>query len=219
MTAAAAQLAVDLLVEHGGGTADAGVTDVDHRAPARAVRLRHRRLPTPLRRAGLPARRGASRTLRAIGCEVTDTVDGRTPPSQVAAADLAPRPHQRPRPGRGGRAGARLRPDPLGPAAAPSRPAAGSPTASGSAASSPTTLAHQGLVEVLSYPFVAPGLFDRLGLCADDARRAYRRRWPTRCPTSSRCMRTSVLDTLLDALRRNVARGPRDVGRLRARAW
>ena len=33
VAAAAAQLAVDLLVEHGGGTADAGVTDVDHRVP------------------------------------------------------------------------------------------------------------------------------------------------------------------------------------------
>src|SRR4029453_17392455 len=28
------------------------------------------------------------------------------------------------------------------------------------------TLAHQGLVEVLSYPFVAPDLFDRLGYAA-----------------------------------------------------
>ena len=35
LAAAAAQLAVDLLVEHGGGTAEAGVTDVDHRLPAK----------------------------------------------------------------------------------------------------------------------------------------------------------------------------------------
>ena len=37
MAAAAAQLAVDLLVEHGGGTADPGVTDVDRRPDLQAI--------------------------------------------------------------------------------------------------------------------------------------------------------------------------------------
>ncbi|MEO7447094.1 MAG: phenylalanine--tRNA ligase subunit beta, partial [Humibacillus sp.] len=39
VTAAAAQLAVDLLVAHGGGTADPGVTDVDHTSPPAAYLL------------------------------------------------------------------------------------------------------------------------------------------------------------------------------------
>jgi phenylalanyl-tRNA synthetase beta chain len=71
------------------------------------------------------------------------------------------------------------------------------------------TLAHQGLVEVLSYPFVSPGLWGRLGYAADDPRRSA---MVLANPLSEEAplMRTSVLDTLLDTLRRNVARGQRD---------
>jgi len=71
-------------------------------------------------------------------------------------------------------------------------------------------LAQQGLVEVLTYPFVARDLFDRLGYAPDDARR---RAEALVNPLSEEAplMRTSVLDTLQDALRRNVARGHRDV--------
>ena len=63
---------------------------------------------------------------------------------------------------------------------------------------------------MLSYPFVGPGLFDRLGYEPDDARR---RTVAVANPLSDEAplMRTSVLDTLLDTLRRNVARGARDV--------
>jgi phenylalanyl-tRNA synthetase beta chain len=72
-----------------------------------------------------------------------------------------------------------------------------------------TTLAQQGLVEVLSYPFIGRDLFDRLGYAADDSRR---RTVTVANPMSDEAplMRTSVLDTLLDTLRRNVARGSRD---------
>jgi phenylalanyl-tRNA synthetase beta chain len=71
------------------------------------------------------------------------------------------------------------------------------------------TLAQQGLVEVLSYPFVAPELFDRLGYEPDDPRRSA---VAVSNPLSHEAplMRTSVLDTTLDTLRRNVARGSRD---------
>jgi phenylalanyl-tRNA synthetase beta chain len=63
---------------------------------------------------------------------------------------------------------------------------------------------------VLSYPFISPELFDRLGYDADDPRRRTVR---LANPLSDEAplMRTSVLDTLLDTLRRNVARGSRDV--------
>ena len=54
VTAAAAQLAVDLLVEHGGGTADPGVTDVDH-TTERTAYLLDVTEPAPHRRRRLPA--------------------------------------------------------------------------------------------------------------------------------------------------------------------
>jgi phenylalanyl-tRNA synthetase beta chain len=56
---------------------------------------------------------------------------------------------------------------------------------------------------------VAPDLFDRLGYAAGDPRR---RTVTIANPLSDEAplMRTSVLDTLLDTLRRNVARGHRD---------
>ena len=62
---------------------------------------------------------------------------------------------------------------------------------------------------MLSYPFIARDLFDRLGYAADDSRR---RTVTVANPMSDETplMRTSVLDTLLDTLRRNVARGNRD---------
>ena len=57
LAAAAAQLAVDLLVEHGGGVADAEVTDVG--TPAAPVAGHHgRRVPVAPRRHRLPRQRG-----------------------------------------------------------------------------------------------------------------------------------------------------------------
>ena len=70
VTAAAAQLAVDLLVEHGGGTADPGVTDVGSPA-APATIVIDPALPT--RYIGLEyPREEVLATLTAIGCTVAD---------------------------------------------------------------------------------------------------------------------------------------------------
>jgi phenylalanyl-tRNA synthetase beta chain len=70
-----------------------------------------------------------------------------------------------------------------------------------------------GLVEVLSYPFVAPGRADELGLPADDERRhALRLLNPLR--EEEPLLRTSLLATLPDTLRRNVGRGAEDVALL-----
>ena len=213
VTAAAAQLAVDLLVSLGGGTPDAGVTDVDHRV-AREPFDFDPGLPT--RYVGLEyPREEVLATLRAIGCRLSGTggvsevsdafghgdVVSVLPPSwrpdlndgpdlveevaRVRGYDQIPSVLPQASAGRGLTHGQRTR-----------RVIA-------------TTLAQQGLVEVLSYPFIGRDLFDRLGYAADDSRR---RTVAVANPMSDEAplMRTSVLDSLLDTLRRNIARGNRD---------
>jgi phenylalanyl-tRNA synthetase beta chain len=71
-------------------------------------------------------------------------------------------------------------------------------------------LAEAGYVEVLSYPFVSPESLDALGLPDDDPRRLAVR---LANPISERepLLRTTLLPTLLGTLRRNLARGQRDV--------
>lgn len=204
VTAVAAQLAVDLLVEHGGGTADPGVTDVDHRVETEAFAFD---VTLPTRYIGLDySRDEVLATLRAIGCEVEehdgdmvsvgaatwrpDLTDGPELVEEVARVrgydqipSVLPQPKSA---GRGLTHGQRIR-----------RTIA-------------DTLAHQGLVEVLTYPFIGEGRFDQLGYAVDEARRSTVR---IANPLSDEAplMRTSILDTLLDALRRNVSRGSRDV--------
>ena len=206
VTAAAAQLAVDLLVTLGAGTADAGVTDVDQRT-SRATIDFDTTLPTRYVGLDYPQDEVVD-TLVAIGCEV-DAVTGADvslvtvlPPSwrpdlangpdlveevaRVRGYDQIPSVLPTPKAGRGLTHGQRVR-----------RVVA-------------NTLAQQGLVEVLTYPFVASTLFDSLGYAPQDVRR---RTEALVNPLSDELplLRTSVLDTLLDALRRNVARGHRDV--------
>ena len=86
VTAAAAQLAVDLLVEHGGGTVDAGVTDVDRTAERTAYLLD---VTEPARIVGVDyPRERVVGILRDLGCKVEETGEGAdgthvlvTPPS------------------------------------------------------------------------------------------------------------------------------------------
>ena len=205
VTAAAAQLAVDLLVRHGGGTADEGVTDVDLRVAAEPFDF-DTSLPT--RYVGLDYPRSeVLSTLRAIGCDVSEAeVDG-----HVAVLPPTWRPDLTDGPDLVEEV-ARVRGYDQIPSVLPQPKAAGRGLTHGQRIRRviATTLAHQGLVEVLSYPFVAPSLFDRLGLPADDERRAAVR-LVNPLSDEAPLMRTSVLDTLLDTLRRNVARGTRDV--------
>ena len=226
VAAAAAQLAVDLLVQHGGGSADAGVTDVDHRAPAEPF-VFDTMLPT--RYVGLEYPRDeVVATLRAIGCAVTPTgtdtdtgtgtgIGTGTDTKGGPGADLVSvlPPSWRPDLTNGPELVeevARVRGYDQIPSVLPQPKAAGRGLTHGQRIRRvvATTLAHQGLTEVLSYPFVARSLFDRLGLAADDERRQV---VSLVNPLSDEApvMRTSVLDTLLDTLRRNVARGARDV--------
>ncbi len=92
----------------------------------------------------------------------------------------------------------------------PSRGPRPHPRPEGPAASSPTALAGAGFTEVLSYPFVAAELADQLGLPADDDRRQAVR---IANPLSEErpLLRTMVLSSLVDVLRRNLARGHKDV--------
>ncbi|GAA4723264.1 phenylalanine--tRNA ligase subunit beta [Pedococcus ginsenosidimutans] len=209
VAAVGAQLAVDLLVQHGGGTADSGVTDVGELRTSASIAF-DTTLPT--RYVGLDyPREEVLSTLRAIGCVVEEgATDGAAggevvtvlPPSwrpdladgpdlveevaRVRGYDQIPSVLPQPKNGHGLSHGQRVR-----------RVVA-------------TTLAQQGLVEVLTYPFVSRDLFDRLGYDAQDPRR---RAEALVNPLSEEAplMRTSVLDTLQDALRRNVARGHRDI--------
>jgi phenylalanyl-tRNA synthetase beta chain len=72
------------------------------------------------------------------------------------------------------------------------------------------TMAEAGYVEVLSYPFVAPGVADTFGLAADDPRRSAVR---LTNPLSEQepLLRTSLLASLVGTLKRNLGRGERDL--------
>ncbi|MGI8948541.1 MAG: phenylalanine--tRNA ligase subunit beta [Ornithinimicrobium sp.] len=216
VAAAAAQLAVDLLVELGGGVADAEVTDADHR-PAREPFTMA--LDLPQRYTGVAySQRRVREILSEIGCELSpaqgaaehqdaagaggaglvqvlppswrpDLTDGPSLVEEVARIDGYDRiPSVVPAApgGRGLTHGQRVR-----------RLVA-------------NALAAQGLVEVLTYPFVGPERLDELGLAADDDRRdALRLANPM--SDEAPLMRTELLQTLPEALRRNVSRGSRDV--------
>jgi phenylalanyl-tRNA synthetase beta chain len=205
VAAAAAQLAVDLLVEHGGGTADPAITDRDERLSTSMAPIRME-VDLPTRYVGVdypPAR--VVELLEAIGCDVRDEGDGTVtvvPPTwrpdltdaptlveEVARIDGYDKiPSVVPR-ATGGR---------------------GLTHAQRSRRAVAAALAGAGLQEVLTYPFVGESRFDELALPADDPRRAALR---LANPLSDEAplMRTELLQTLPEALRRNVSRGNRDV--------
>ena len=205
ITAVAAQLAVNLLVEFGGGVVDDGVTDVDQR-PARARIDLDPSLPARL--VGLPySREEVIATLREIGCDVVE-------PSEAGSATLSVLPPSwRPDLGNGpdfAEEVVRLRGYDQIPSVLP-QAGSGRGLTHGQRVRRvlANTLAQQGFVEVLTYPFVSAQSHDDLGLEADDPRRSAVR---IANPLSDEAplMRTSVLSTLVEALRRNVSRGQRD---------
>ncbi len=198
----AAELAVRLLVEHGGGTA-AEVTDVDER-PAPVVvdlpaGLAERVIGVPLDREQVVAH------LERIECRVEpgpDDVLRVVPPSWRPdlrlPVDLVEEV-------------ARLVGYDTIPSVLPTAPAGrGLTHAQRARRSVARALAEHGFVEVLTYPFVAPSVHDALGLAPDDDRRRALR---LANPLSDEApeLRTSLLATLLEALRRNVGRGATDV--------
>ncbi len=209
LTAAAAQLAVNLLLELGGGAVDEGVTDVDQR-PARARIDFDPSLPARL--VGLPySREEVIATLREIGCDVQEMSES-GPAAGASTISVLP-PSWRPDLVNGpdfAEEVVRLRGYDQIPSVLP-QAGSGRGLTHGQRVRRvvASTLAQQGYVEVLTYPFVSARSHDDLGLEADDPRRSTVR---LANPLSDEAplMRTSVLSTLVEALRRNVSRGQRD---------
>jgi len=202
VAAAAADLAVALLVEHGGATADPRVGDLDDRTPPTTIELPVS-LPAALVGVDYPDAEVTARLLE-IGCAVTgDELLTVAPPSWrpdlVQPYDLVEEV-------------ARLEGYDRIPSVLPHAPSGRGLTPDQRRRSSVSrALADSGLVEVLTYPFVSPDVHDDFGLAPDDdRRRAARLANPLSAEQPE--MRTSLLATLMDALRRNVSRGAPDVG-------
>ena len=205
ITDVAAQMAVNLLLEFGGGSADVGVTDVDHRPARPRINLDP---SLPARLIGLPySLQEVILTLREIGCGVLE-------PDESGAAVLSVLPPAwRPDLTNGpdfAEEVVRLRGYDQIPSVLP-QASAGRGLTHGQRVRRvlANALAEQGFVEVLTYPFVSAKSHDDLGLEANDPRRTTVR---IANPLSEEAplMRTSVLSTMVEALRRNVSRGLRD---------
>ena len=208
---AAAELAVRLLVEHGGGTAEGAWTDVDAVEPPATISLRP---DLPTRLVGVEyATDEVVATLEQIGCVVEPRwtqLDGGPRLQTLAVAPPSWRPDLT------GPADlveevARLRGYDAIPERVPTPPPGGGLTlAQRTVRRVREHLASRGLVEVLSYPFVAPSAHDVLGVPADDARRrALRLANPLSDEQPE--MRTTLLAPLLDTVVRNLGRGESDV--------
>ncbi|WP_340382216.1 phenylalanine--tRNA ligase subunit beta [Streptomyces sp. SS7] len=199
--AAAAQRTVDLLVLLAGGTADAGVTEVVTPSGPHTITVAAHH---PDRVAGVRyGRETVVRRLQEIGCDVygQDELIVTVPswrPDLTEINDLAEEvirlegyenlPSTLPKPpsGRGLTHRQRLH------------------RRVGRA------LAGAGYVEAPNYPFIGEGVFDQLGLAADDpARRVVRLTNPLN--DEEPALRTSLLPGLLGALRRNAGRGSHDL--------
>lgn len=198
ITPAAADRVVELLVAHGGGTAEPGVTVVGEAPPRDPITLA----------AGLPARvtgmdipdEVTVRHLTAVGCAVDGSAEplSVTPPTwrpdltdpydlveevaRVVGYDQVPSVLPREATGRGLTRPQRLRRR-IG-----------------------HTLAGAGCVEVVSFPFVGDAALDRLGLASDDPRR-HTVRLANPLSTEQPSYTTTLLPGLLEAAARNLGRG------------
>jgi phenylalanyl-tRNA synthetase beta chain len=207
VTDAAAQLAVDLLVEFGGGTPDPGVTDVNRVRPS-APYLLDVEAPTRIVGVRYPRERVVS-ILRDLGCTVDEQGAG-SDDRHVLVAPPSWRPDLVDAPDYAEEI-ARIDGYNNIPSTPPTPPEGrGLTHAQTSRRVVADALAGAGYTEVLSYPFVAEDLADELMLPADDDRRnAVRLANPL--SEERPLLRTSVISSLADVLRRNVARGHKDV--------
>jgi phenylalanyl-tRNA synthetase beta chain len=198
ITPAAADRVVELLVAHGGGTAEPGVTVVGEAPPRAAIALP---ADLPARVTGMDIPDDVTvRHLTAVGCEVdassaplsvvpptwrpdiTDPYDLVEEVARIVGYDQVPSVLPREATGRGLTRTQRLRRR-IG-----------------------RSLAGAGCVEVVGFPFVGEAAFDRLGLPADDRRRRTVR---LANPLSSEepAYTTTLLPGLLEAAARNLGRG------------
>jgi len=199
----AVQRAAEMLVELGGGTIEDAVTDVDETSPAAPIRFE---LDHPARLVGVPySREQVVETLEALGAVVGPETNGVvevTPPSWrpdlVVGVDLVEEV-------------ARLRGYEQIDSVVPRAPAGrGLTLAQKARRRIAQSLAEDGFVEVLSYPFVSPSAHDALGLPEDDSRRRAVRLANPLADTHPE-LRTNLLVTLLETARRNVGRGQQDL--------
>lgn len=195
----AAQYAAELLVEYGGGTIDAGVTDVNDVKPQPTVTLPFAAATQLIGVDYAPER--VEELLRAIGCDVTKSSDDTfavVPPSW--RPDLV-----------GGPAHlieeiARLDGYDKIPSVVPVGPAKiGNPAPLRTRREVSDTLAEAGLTEVMTYPFLG-NEHDLMGLPADDPRRDTVK-LANPLADDAPALRSSLLDTLLNTASRNVSRG------------
>lgn len=197
----AAQRAVDLLVAYGGGRVDERVSDFDVTTPPEPIRLEVGEVE---RLTGVAKARGeVVALLSEIGCTLTDDGTGLlvTPPTWrrdlIAPADLVEEV-------------ARLAGYDEIPSVLPAAPAGrGLSREQGMRRDVARALAERWLVEVLSYPFIGE-IHNSLNLPPDDERR-HTLHLANPMTDDVPAMRTSLLDTLLDVARRNVARGLHDL--------
>lgn len=203
LPAVAAQRVVDLLVELGGGTADPAVSDLDTTVSPAPVTLR---VTEPERLSGVVYTPEQVRsTLEEIGATVTDGPEDTflvTPPSWrpdlTGPADLVEEV-------------VRIQGYDQVPSVLPAAPGGRGLTAEQRTRRSVTrALAEAGFVETLSYPFVSAAEYDALGLPADDPRRVSLR-LANPLADDKPLLRTNLLVTLLDTVRRNVSRGLTDL--------
>ena len=204
---AAAEWVVRLLVELGGGTSDERVTDLDETRPPGSVEM-PADLPARLVGVGYDAPTVVGR-LSEIGCRVEH--DGPLEPQSVltvwpptwrpdlrVGADLVEEV-------------ARLEGYGAIPSVLPRAPGGrGFTDQQRRRRSVSRALSEAGWVEVLSYPFVSDEVNDVLGLPDDDPRRVMVR---LANPLSEEAphLRTSLLQSMLEVLRRNVSRGATDL--------
>ena len=197
----ALQRCVDLLVEYGGASAEAGGTVIGDGPLPVSIELP---ISRPGELAGTPVEPAAvRRRLEQVGCRLagTDPLTV-TPPSwrpdltdpadlveevlRLEGYDKIPSVLPHPPAGRGWTAEQRLR------------------------RSVSLAMAETGYTEVINYPFVSPAVHDVFGLAPDDSRRRALR---LANPLSDKEpeLRTSLLPGLLANLGRNVSRGSRDL--------
>ncbi|MEV0893486.1 phenylalanine--tRNA ligase subunit beta [Promicromonospora sp. NPDC050262] len=203
LPAVAAQRVVDLLVELGGGTADAAVSDLDETGTPAPIALK---VTEPTRLSGVEYTPEQVRsTLEEIGA----TVEGAggavltvTPPSwRPDLTEPAGLVEEVVRIQGYGEIPSIL------PAATGGRGLTAEQRTRRSVA---RALAEAGFVETLSYPFVGTAEYDALGLPADDQRRVSLR-LANPMADDKPLMRSNLLVTLLDTVRRNVSRGLTDL--------
>jgi phenylalanyl-tRNA synthetase beta chain len=207
----AAQRVVDLLVELGGGTADPAVSDLDTTAETTGQKSIALKVTEPTRLVGVDYTPEQVRsTLEEIGCTVTDAASVAEPVETLTVTPPSWRPDLT-EPADLVEEVVRIQgydqvPSVL-PAALGGR---GLTTEQRTRRSVARALAEAGFVETLSYPFVGTAEYDAIGLPDDDPRRASLR-LVNPMADDKPLMRSNLLVTLLDTVRRNVSRGLTDL--------